>query len=83
MLRPETPQAAADAAADVADEVTGDTPDTEETRSPALLTPSARERPRMPPGASRRTCRGKRTGRPSSIRAESTVRPQSDATGSN
>jgi hypothetical protein len=33
MLRPETPQAAADAAADVADEVTGDTPDTEETRS--------------------------------------------------
>ena len=27
MLRPETPQAAADAAADVADEVTGATPD--------------------------------------------------------
>ena len=39
MLRPETPQAAADAAADVADEVTGDTPDNE-AGSRALLTPS-------------------------------------------
>jgi len=42
MLRPETPQAAAGAAADAADEVTGDSPDTEETRSRSAAAASVR-----------------------------------------
>ena len=63
MLRPETPQAAADAAADVADEVTGATPDNasrDELTDPSWEAASCARSTR-------------RAGRPSSIRAESTV----------
>ena len=50
MLTPETPQTAADAAADVADEVTGDTPDNASRDEPTDPTLEADRSTELDPG---------------------------------